>query len=287
MGDSFVMESACRAAPPARRRKVLVTGAAGRIGSYFAAHAAGRYELTLMVHPDADAADLSAHGRVVRARLGDLEQLKEHFAGQDTIVHLAANPAPDATWDSVQRDNITGTYHAFVAAESAGCRRVVYASSVHAVSGYAAERQVHADEPVNPGDLYGVSKCFGEAMGRYLAVQRELSVICIRIGTFLPRESAEDPQRTPLVDVFVSRRDLHQLIERCIDNEDLRFAIVHGLSNNRFHRMDVTEAKELVGYEPVDDLSERNPALRDVDLGSASQSHSEASGQEPGIREEL
>src|SRR3712207_8094922 len=82
-------------------------------------------------------------------------------------------------------------YHTFVAAKVAGCRRVIYASSIHAVSGYAADVRVKTSEPVNPGDLYGVTKCFGEALARYMAEKEGVSAICLRIGAFQPHESAE------------------------------------------------------------------------------------------------
>lgn len=264
-----------------------MTGAAGRIGSYFAEHSRDRYELTLLVHPNDDGGAIAGFGRVVAADLGDLPRLKEHFAGQDTILHLAANPDAGAPWESILRNNIVGTYHAFVAAKAAGCRRVVYASSVHAVSGYPIDRQVQADDPPNPGDIYGVSKCFGEALGRMMAQQQGLSTIAVRIGAFQPMERAERPDSVPLMADFVSQRDLTQLLQLCIDDERLQFAIVAGLSNNAFTRMDITEARELLGYDPQDDLAELNPRLRELHLGQTVRPHSEQGGQRSGIREDL
>ena len=105
--------------------------------------------------------------------------------------------------------NITGTYNTYVAAKAAGCRRVIYASSIHAVSGYPADVQVKTIEPVNPGDLYGVSKCFGEAMGRYMAEQEGLSVIALRIGAFQPHESVSKESGIGMLDAWVSQRDLN------------------------------------------------------------------------------
>ena len=203
-------------------------------------------------------------------------------------MHLAADPSPAATWQSVRDLNIGGTYNAFVAAKSAGCRRVVYASSIHAVSGYPPDVQVKTSEPVNPGDLYGVSKCFGEAMGRYMAEQEGVSVIALRIGAFQPVEKAEDESSLAMVDAFVSKRDLNQLIERSIDVENVRFAVLHGLSNNRFKRLDISDARELVGYAPVDDATALNPLTRDLNLAETLSTHSVADeGQQSGLREEL
>jgi UDP-glucose 4-epimerase len=273
---------------PARRR-VLVTGAAGNIGAYFAEHSHQNYDLRLMVHQvDQRAEALRAFGELVAGDLGDLQKLKELCRGADTIVHLAGDPDPGAAWKSLLESNIVGTYNLFVAAKAAGCRRVIYASSIHAVSGYPADVQVKTSEPVNPGDLYGVTKCFGEALGRYMAEQEGLSVIALRIGAFQPIEAARQEGGIGMLDAFVSQRDLNQLIERCIDAENIKFAILHGLSDNRFKRLDISDARALVGYQPQDDLTEEHPQLKQLHLGDTVSSHSLADGEKPsGIRDEL
>ena len=176
-----------RAAKRTKRRRVLVTGAAGNIGSYFANHSHRRYDLRLMVQGTEPAKEIDAirkYGDVVVGDVTDLERMKKLCAGIDTVVHLAANASPSADWNSVLNLNIAGTFNVFVAAKSAKCRRVIYASSIHAVSGYPKDVQVKTSDPVNPGDLYGVSKCFGEAMARYMAEQEGLSAIVLRIGAF-------------------------------------------------------------------------------------------------------
>jgi UDP-glucose 4-epimerase len=271
------------------RRRVLVTGAAGNIGKYFAEHSHEKYELRIMVHQLDQRADaLRPFGELVAGELSDLEKLKELCRDIDTVVHLAGDPDPGAAWDSLLESNIVGTYNLFVAAKAAGCRRVIYASSIHAVSGYPADVQVKTSEPVNPGDLYGVTKCFGEALGRYMAEQEGLSVIALRIGAFQPIEAAREEDSIAMLDAFVSQRDLNQLIERCIDVESLKFAILHGLSDNRFKRLDISDARALVGYQPQDDLTEENPQLKQLHLGDTVSSHSRADGEQPsGIRDQL
>jgi nucleoside-diphosphate-sugar epimerase len=141
---------------------------------------------------------------------------------------------------------------------------------------------------VNPGDLYGVTKCFGEALGRYMAGQENLSVIVLRIGAFQPREKAQKEESIWMIDAFVSRRDLTQLINRCIDTESLQFAIFNGLSNNRFKRMDISDARELVGYEPQDDFTEENPKLEGLHLAAQLRTHSNSDrSQKSGLRDDL
>ncbi len=248
-------------------KQVLVTGAAGRIGSYFAEQTHGRYQLRLMVRGDEPGIEkLGAWGEVVTADLADLDKLKEVCAGIDAIVHLAGDPDPNALWSDLLGTNIVGTYHLFAAAKAAGVRRVVYASSIHAVSGYPADVQVKTSEPVNPGDLYGVSKCFGEALCRYMAEKEGVSAVAVRIGAFLPTEAVQKEQGLDVLDAFVSQRDLTQLLQKCIDAEDLPFAILHGLSDNRFKRLDISDARRLVGYVPQDDSLTEMPGLRELHL---------------------
>lgn len=266
-------ETFTQPAPPAPHR-VLVTGAAGNIGAYYAEHAPAHHARRLMVRPgDADAEKLSQWGEVVEADLGDRPRLIELCQGIDTVIHLAADPSPDAAWESLLETNIVGTYNVMSAARLAGVKRVIYASSIHAVSGYPPDVQVKTNEPVNPGDLYGVSKCFGEALGRYLAEQEGMSVIALRIGAFQPLKIAAQPSNANLLDAFVSRRDMNQLLVRCVDDTSLRFAIFHGLSNNRFKRLDLSDARALLGYAPQDDLAVENPQFSRTALAEEPETH--------------
>ncbi|GAC1473259.1 MAG: NAD(P)-dependent oxidoreductase [Chloroflexota bacterium] len=273
----------------AEKRTVLVTGAAGNIGSSFAELSHDRFALRLMVMAsDPIAGRLRTFGEVVAGDIRDLCRMKQVCSGIDTIVHFAADPDPSATWNSVLGNNIVGTYHTFVAAKAAGCRRVIFASSIHAVSGYPPDVQVKTSEPVNPGDLYGVSKCFGEALGRYMAEQEGLSVIAIRIGSFRSQETALDPAQLGIMDAFVSPRDLTQLIQRCIEDESVRFAVFHGVSDNRFKRLDITDARATLGYDPQDDFTALNPRLKGLNLRQEVGAHSLADpAQESGLRDNL
>lgn len=269
------------------RRKVLITGAAGNIGSYVAEHTHDYYDLRLMVQQPEEGAAIASFGEIVTGDLSDLEALKQLCQGVDTVLHLAADPDPSATWSSLLSNNIIGAYNIFAAAKAAGCRRLIFASSIHAVSGYPPDVQVKTNEPVNPGDLYGVTKCFGEALGRYMAEQEGLSVIALRIGAFQPRDTASAETHASLLDAWVSRRDLTQLIQRCIDAEHLNFAVFHALSNNRYKRLDISDARALVGYQPVDDLFSEQPQLRaTAELIERSQTILDGD-QQSGIREEV
>ena len=246
------------------RLKVIVTGAAGRIGRGFAEFAAGRFELLLLDRPGVDLSGLGAHGRTEHCDLADLPRLTELCRGADCVLHLAADSNTAAAWESLLAANIVGTYHAFAASKSARCPRVVFASSVHAVSGYAPGRQISADAPVNPGNLYGVSKCFGEALGRYMAERDGLTVMAVRIGAFQKPDAAREPDSDWMIGTFVADQDLYRILERAIRIKGIRFDIFHAVSNNWFKRLDITATRELLGYEPVYDFMQLSPAFKEL-----------------------
>ena len=272
-----------------RRPTVLVTGAAGRIGSYFAEQTASEYSLRLMVHREnEESRALKNYGTVVVQDLSDLPQLIEVCRGVDCVLHLAGDPSPNAIWDELLEANIIGTYNLFTAAKAAGCGKIVFASSIHAVSGYPAGIQVKTGDPVNPGDLYGVSKCFGEALGRYFAEQEKLVVIAIRIGAFQPREAAQKADALRHLDAFVSRRDLVDLIRRCINDSKLQFGIFHGLSDNTFQRLDISDAQELLGYAPQDNSTELHPLIAKINIEDQLLAHNLTDeNQKSGLREDI
>lgn len=165
---------------------------------------------------------------------------------------------------------------------------MVYASSIHAVSGYLRGRQVRTGDPVNPGDLYGVTKCFGEALGRYMAEQEGLSCVAVRIGAFQPLAAARDEAKLALLDAFVSERDLCALLERCIDAEGVRFALAHGLSDNVVNALDLTDTEDLLGYRPQDSFSRENPWLKELNLDERLKAHNRTAQDSPsGLREDL
>jgi nucleoside-diphosphate-sugar epimerase len=125
------------------------------------------------------------------------------------------------------------------------------------VGGYPPDVQVKWDMPVRPCCEYGASKCYGEALGHYFADQRGVSVIAIRIGGVHGHDEEPHKYQSQQMDYLVSEEDLTQLLTKCVEApEDLQFAIVHGLSDNRFKRLDLSHTREILGYEPSHDSAE-------------------------------
>jgi len=233
---------------------VLLTGAAGRIGSNFFADAADRYTFRLADRrTDAFAGATSRGHEVIALDVADLAACQAACRDVETVVHLAADPSPGADfYGSLLENNIKGTYNIFRAAKDQGCRRVIFASSVHAVAGYPLDVQPHAGSPIRPVNMYGVSKCFGEAVAACFAYAEGLSSIAIRIGAYDADWLRQNPTADSMA-AFLSHRDMNQLLTRCIDTPGIPFAIVQAVSNNRFKRLDISRTRELLGYDPQDD----------------------------------
>lgn len=232
--------------------RVLVTGAAGRIGSAFVAEMADRYDFRLADKTD-KVHDLLPGAETLLLNVADPDACRRAVQGIDVVLHLAADPSPRADYyASLQPNNFDGTYNIFRAAADAGCRRVVYASSVQAVMGYPKDHETPVGAYWWPLNMYAVSKCFGEATARMFSATEGISAICVRIGAY-HRPGLGDPEQQHELSAYVSPRDLNQLFRLCIDADGIDFAVVHGISNNRIKRLSLTETRALLGYEPVDD----------------------------------
>lgn len=251
--------------PRDRKPKVVVTGASGRVGRAFAEEAHDRYDLTLMTYPftEEDRDRLSAWGSVESAGLHETERLEEIFAHHDVLLHLAASARENSPWEALLVNNIEGTYNAFSAAVNAGIGTILYASSIHAVNGYPSQKQVSTHDPVRPGTLYGASKCFGEALGRFFCDREGVRFFAFRMGAVQPPQKLHQGLMTSVLHFWISHRDLNQLFMRAIDNKTLRFGIFNALSNNRVNWLDISDARELLGYHPQDDAFALHPHARD------------------------
>ena len=235
-------------------KTVLITGADGLIGSHLRQEWDGKYNLRLLSHKPIEGE------QAIVADIDDLQALVSAFEGVDSVVHLAASAAVDSPWEAVLKNNIIGTYNVFEAARQAAVKQVIFASSNHAVGTYKkdfAERvrrgeQVMIDHlvQVRPDSLYGVSKCFGEALGRYYADHHGLRVICLRIGAINKRDAPKDD---PLEGgMWMSQRDFAQLVENCLDADAVKFDIFYGVSNVPHRYFDLEHAREVVGFVPQD-----------------------------------
>ena len=158
--------------------------------------------------------------------------------------------------------NISGTRNVFEAARDAGVAQVVFASSNHVVGMYEAEGApgiyapddptlIAEDAEMRPDSLYGVSKGFGELLGRYYVERHGLRVICLRIG-WVWHIDATPNNHARAEAIWLSQRDCAQLVARAIDADHVRWAVVYGISDNPRAFWSLRAARGVLGFEPQD-----------------------------------
>lgn len=208
------------------------------------------------------------------ADLTDLEALRRAVSGCDTVVQMAADPRPEAPWESTLNSNMIGVYNVFEASRLEGVKRIVYASSVMAAWGYQHVEPYKAikecrfsdvpdpiplvkhTDPPRPTEPYSASKVWGEALARTYSDSHGLSCLCVRIGWV----NAEDTPHVPeLAAVWCSQRDIVDLVERCVNApENLKFDIFFGVSRNRYCWVDMSHPADVLGFKARDSAEDRS-----------------------------
>jgi len=224
-------------------KTVLLTGAAGGVGSRLRALLAGVYP-DFRLSDVVDVAGLAPGERFVRADLADLAAVERLLEGVEGVIHLGA-VSVERPWEEILPANIIGAYNLFEAARRQGVKRVVFASSNHVVGFYRRNRRIGAAAIVRPDSRYGVSKAYGEALGAFYADKFGLRVLCIRIGNV-----ADRPVDLRRMSIWVSPEDLAQLVRIGLEHPDLHYEVVYGASDNARGWWDNETAFRL-GYRPT------------------------------------
>lgn len=224
-------------------KKLLITGGAGSVGRFLRRGLAGKYALRVLDLVPADG--LIDGEEWVQADVADFDALLAAMDGIDAIVHLGAVPV-EAAWDEILPNNIVGAYNLFEAARVSGIKRVLFASSNHAVGFYRRERVIDHQVPARPDSRYGLSKAFGEALASLYADKYGLECYCMRIGNV-----AEQPADERRLAIWISPRDMNQLVEVGLEYAGLHFEIVYGVSDNARSWYDNSNGRRL-GYRPLD-----------------------------------
>jgi hypothetical protein len=239
-----------------RIRRVLITGAAGNLGSKLRRHLESKsgYELVLLDKRRADDAAI-----IVADLSSDPPSWTDRFSGVDTVVHLAAEASPRAAWSSLVRNNVDTAINVFEAAVARRVRRVLFASSVHAMLGYESEpvKRISTELETYPTDFYGTTKVFGERLGRNCADRHGLSVICLRLGWAPAVNEVRRLRGHPAAGRWLSDRDFCGYVEHAIiAHADVRFAIVNATSAVEGSKWDLTEGVRVLGYQVQDKFAQ-------------------------------
>jgi len=234
--------------------RVLITGAAGAIGTALRTGLRGRWQ-HLVLSDIRQVSDPAANETVVLADIGDRQALERMMHGVKAVVHLTG-VGGDYTLEDLFRVNVRGLFDVFEAARLAGVGRIVYASSNHAFGCYPISELVSPALPPRPDSLYGAFKVLGETMLRTYYDRHGIRSVSLRIGTFrtLPID-----QRS--LATWLSPADAARLVDTALRHPDPGCLVVNGYSaNTRIKTHDPNWG--FLGYAPQDNAEDHIEMLR-------------------------
>ncbi len=223
-------------------QRVLMTGAAGGIGTHMRRLLKPIYAglvLSDMKHPE----NLGADESFIPADLTKPAEIEAACRGIEGIVHFGGYSV-EGTWEQILQANIIGCYNLFEAARKAGVKRVIFASSNHAVGFYPRSTTIPTEVIPRPDSRYGVSKVFGEGLGAMYAYKHGIGVTSLRIGNL-----GVQPIDQRRLSIWLSPEDLVKLIRIGLEKPDLVYEVMYGVSDNARSWYDNSNAAGL-GYKP-------------------------------------
>jgi uronate dehydrogenase len=224
-------------------KTILMTGAAGRIGTFLRPELAGKYELRLSDIVPVE--NLRPGETFMRADISNLSEMMELTKGVDAVVHFGGQSG-EHDWEHILSANIVGFYNVLEAARRNGVKRFLVATSNHAVGFYRCDQKIDHTVYPKPDSRYGVSKVFNEALASLYADRYGMEMFCMRIGNV--NHAPIDRRRLA---IWVSGRDMAQLVTIGLEHPDIRFEVVYGISDNARAWFDNSNAYGL-GYRPQD-----------------------------------
>lgn len=227
-----------------RFNRILLTGAAGRLGSELRRGLAPLCA-NLRLADLAEIKDLKPNEEALQFDLADMEAALRATEGVDAIVHFGGVPL-ERSWDAILNANIRGSYHIYEGARKNGVRRVVYASSVHAIGYHRIEDQIDANAPHRPDGLYGLSKCFVEDLGRLYWDKFGIETAALRIFSSFP-----EPADRRMLWSWLSFADCIRLVTASLTAPRVGFTVAHGISDNAVKPVDNRLSAHL-GWQPQD-----------------------------------
>lgn len=274
------------------RMRVLMTGTYGRCGTALIDHLHDRPEYEWTYFNRSDRPDDHPYGGydTVVGDVSDYDAIRSAMEGMDAVVHLAAYPYTDGSWDDVHDPNVVGMQNVLRAAHEAEVESIIFGSTNHVMGMYEEENAPelyfgdhgmaldHTD-PVRPDSYYGTTKAFGEALGRQYVEKYDYPkrFYALRICTVSmpenddPYAGAEQAVESGEIDrnstvyeqkvgrskaMWHSRRDFAHLIDCCLDDDSVEFGIFSGVSDNDRRWYSIEHARSAIGYRPQDNGDE-------------------------------
>ncbi len=234
--------------------KLVLTGARGNLGNELRPVLAKMARELVSTDIREAPASLAPNETYVQADIADFAAVEPLLKGADMVIHFGAI-VDEKPFEELLGPNYIGAYNVWEAAHRHGVRRVVYASSIHAVGLCETNRGIDTDEPHRPDTFYGLAKCFAEDLGKMYWEKRGIEAVCLRILSCTP-----EPQNVRALGTWLSYRDMVQLVVRSIETPVTGFTVAYGVSGNT--RAPVSNHKVgFLGYKPQDNAEDWAEAL--------------------------
>ncbi|MGI9352169.1 MAG: NAD-dependent epimerase/dehydratase family protein [Rhizobiaceae bacterium] len=229
-------------------KKLVLTGAAGRLGSYLREPLTKIADELFSTDIAEDIGKLYSGEQYLKADLAKYDEVDKVLQGADMVVHMGAI-ADEAPFDKLLGPNFLGAYNIWESAYQNGLSRVVYASSIHAVGMYPKNEFIGTEVPHRPDTFYGLAKCFAEDLGRMYWDKRGLESVHMRILSCAQVTSAR------ALGSWLSYDDFIQLVLRAINTPVTGFSVIYGVSGNDRTPVDNSKAAFL-GFRPKDNAEQ-------------------------------
>jgi len=231
--------------------KLVLTGAAGRLGSYLREPLAKMADKLVSTDIVDEIGNLYDGETYIKADLASYDDIFKVVEGADMVIHFGAI-VDEGPFEQLLGPNFVGSYNIWESAFKHGARRIVYASSIHAVGMYPKNEFIGTDVPHRPDTFYGLAKCFTEDLGKMYWEKRGLESVHLRILSCLSYEGVNNARA---LGSWLSYDDLVQLVQRAIDTPVTGFSIAYGVSNNDRAPVDNANASFL-GFRPKDNAEQ-------------------------------
>ena len=220
--------------------RILVTGAAGQVGSTVALGLRKRHQVR-----GHDRVPMPELDDTIVSDLNDFDAVLEATRGMDGVAHIGGLPGDDE-WEPIHQSNIVGTYNVFEACRRNGVKRVAFASRVGVLGQYPRGVTLTVDIVSTPIGFYTISKVFGESIAYSYAREHDMGCVCVRIGSFnLSRDQPEHP-------LHLSHGDCLRVFEQALVHPNVTFAVVFGVSDSNWPLYDLEHGRQAIGYCPQD-----------------------------------
>ena len=229
--------------------KIVLTGAAGALGGKCRAPLAAMCKELVSTDIKDSIEGLAANESYVKADIGIMDEIAPVIADAEMIVHFGSI-ADEAPWEQILHSNILSAYNIWEAAHQAGVRRIVFASSIHAVGMHPKQDFICTDAAHRPDTYYGLSKCFTEDLASLYWEKRGLETVAMRIAS---ASGAVGNSRA--LGTWLSDGDLVRLVKAAVTSPTTGFTVVYGVSNNDRAGLDNSKAAFL-GYRPQDNAED-------------------------------